>query len=596
MKTALAAQTIAPKDMAQLSHSDVNYNVALFHYFNNDYQQALKELALINQFEFTKQQQTAHQNFKHILLLSSGEVLSPDLISIEQDDAVIQAVMIAVKQQIKLGRWTQAARLFNVLPEVMEQRLLNQRNYLKAYLALHQKTDKTFLESAQKLDKHSQEFALLLQHEAVSPLIHTSGDYDTVKQLRTIDNAALEDIKNSGFLAQGYRYLADGEPENAARAFEHISLNSLNNNEASLGLGIALNQLQSFARAKVLFKRVLDSGDPGVLFFEATLGYAFALEQLGNEEEAYQQLTTALNLAAERIIKLPRLQAHLLKQKQCIINLIDNARLNNCDLKGEELNEQFISLLSSQSFLEISKQIHSLSQLSMQYEQQRQSVSSFEFLLSHQMTMISKLLNDTKIKQLESEIEKLAAQRTVVVEDVDGAEAKHDGHFFLSSQYLALQKRIDEVFKRMVFLKRAGQKNMASERRITLMQRIVWWHSFSEFTQHVTDTRQYIDELNHQLTTNKNDYQTLQDYLKKVPVMTTQLAEVERIHKHILEQEKHVPGIKKNIYAQINTLFSQFSQQQKSELDTFILHAELARVRMADASFNRAQALEEGIE
>jgi len=56
-----------------------------------------------------------------------------------------------------------------------------------------------------------------------------------------------------------------------------------------------------------------------------------------------------------------------------------------------------------------------------------------------------------------------------------------------------------------------------------------------------------------------------------------------------------LPLIRKEIYVQISTQFRQFSIDQKQSLEAFILNAELARIRIADASFNRSQRLEEGM-
>jgi len=595
VKTVAAAEKIVPEGVTQLSQSDETYSVALFHYFNRDYQQALKELSHINQADFSSQQKTTHQNFKHILSVSGGDAYNASSLSDEQDDAVIQALLLAVARHIKQNEWAQATRLFNALPDDIPQSLTGQHAYLMGHIALQRKTNDNVSQSEHLLDRQSQEFALLLQHKGVMPLESSSTINDTINQLLMIDNAAYLDIKNSGLLAQGYRYLANKDPRNAVRAFKHITLNSLNNNAASLGFGLALNQLESFDRAQQLFKRVLNSGDPGGLYFEASLGNAYALEQLGNEKEAYQQLSKALKLATERIANLPKLETHWIKQQQCIINLLDNVRLHACDLKGEELNEQFLSLLSTQAFIDITKQNNTLTTLAMDYAQKRQTIDSFIYLLSHQTSLIQQLLNDSKIQILEDEIADTAAQRVVTVSDVDQAEAENNGQFFLSSHYLALQKRIDEVFKRMVFLKRAGQMNKASERRVTLMQRIVWWHSFSQFTQHVSKTRLQITALDNQLKNNTYAYQILQDYLSKLPIMAAQLTEIERISREIKIQEQHLPLIRKEIYVQISTQFRQFSIDQKQSLEAFILNAELARIRIADASFNRSQRLEEGM-
>jgi len=595
VKAVAAAEKIVPEGVTQLSQSDETYSVALFHYFNRDYQQALKELSHINQADFSNQQKTTHQNFKHILLVSNGESFNSSLFSDERDNAVMQAVLLAVERHIKLEEWTQAAQLFKSLPDDMPSSLIAQHAYLMGYLALQRKNNNNVSKSEHLLDKQSQEFALLLQHKGVMPLENPPKSNDTINQLLMIDNVAYLDIKNSGLLAQGYRYLAKDDPRNAVRAFKHITFNSLDNNAASLGFGLALNQLESFDRAQQLFKRVLSSGDPGGLYFEASLGNAYALEQLGNDKEAYQQLSKALKLATERVANLPALEAHWIKQQQCIITLLDNVRLHTCDLQGEELNEQFLSLLSTQAFIDITKQNNTLTSLAMDYAQKRQTIDSFIYLLSHQVSLIQQLLNNSKIQALEDEIADTTAQRVVIVRDVDQAEAESNGQFFLSSHYLALQKRIDEVFKRMVFLKRAGQMNMASERRVTLMQRIVWWHSFSNFTQHVSKTRVQIKALDNQLKNNTYAYQVLQDYLSKLPIMAAQLTEIERISREIKIQEQHLPLIRKEIYVQINKQFRQFSIYQKQSLEAFILNAELARVRIADASFNRLQNLEEGM-
>lgn len=589
-----ATDNIMPRGVATLEDVNARYSVVLFHYFKGDYQQALKELSLVKQSTLSRDQKTTHQYFNNILLLSNGDNLSPSTLLVDNDSASMQAILLAIDEHIKINDWSSAQQFFDALPASMPKTLVSQHAYLQAQLSLHHQQDQTFNDARNKLDKQSQYYALLLQQKSTVKLVSEASVAENVNQLLAITDPQFINIKNKGLLAQGYRYLSMNDPQRAVGVFKNISLDSLNNNAASLGLGVALNELESFDRARQLLSRVLVSGDPGALYFEAALANAYALEKLGNEQQAYAQLTTSLERAKQRKANFPVLKQQLAQQSQCVINLLTNVLLNTCELSGEELNEQLLLLLSTQSFIEISDQWKTLVQLELQYNQQLQTVASFEYLLSHQVTSIEALLNANKIELLENELADTTAQRVVIVTDVDKAEADKSGQFFLSSHYLMLQKRIDKVFNRMVFLKRAGQHNTASERRVTLMQRIVWWHSFSNFTKHVNETKQQIDVLNNQLTDNNYAYQILQDYLAKVSGMKSQLSEISRISEAIHRQQAMLPPIKTALIERVSVQFNQFINEQQQALDTFIVNAELARVRIEDASFNRALAKEEG--
>jgi hypothetical protein len=593
--TVTAADNFEPQGVSELEDINANYSVVLFHYFSGDYQQALKELSLVKQTHLSHRQKETHQYFKNILSLSNGDKINISALPVENDSTSMQAVLLAIDELIKLGDWTQAQQLFQALPRLMPNALIAQYAYIYGQLSLQNQQEKQFNQAQNTLDKQSQQYALLLQHQSVSKFVNKASIDDNVGKLLTINNPAFNGIKNSGLLVHGYRYLEMNNPQRAVDVFKNISLNSLNNNAASLGLGLALNELESFNRSRPLLKRVLSSGDPGTLYFEASLAYAYALEKLGNEKEAHHQLTQAINAAKQRKAYLPLLKNQLSGQNQCVLNLLNNVVLHNCDLGGEELNEQFLLLLSSQSFLKISHQSQSLAKLELQYNQQLQTIASFEYLLSHQVSLIQEFLNVTKIEVLEKELADITAQRVDIVTSVDLAETEKSGQFFLSARYLALQKRIDSVFKRMVFLKRAGQKNKASERRVTLLQRIVWWHSFSNFTKNVNETRTQINKLNKQLTNNNYAYQILQDYLTKVSGMRLQLSEIARMSDGIHQQQSTLSAIKVALTEQIDTLFNQFINEQHSALGAFVVNAELARVRIKDASFNRALAREEGV-
>lgn len=599
-----AFSNILPNESNHLNKNDaiydISYNpiykVVLFNYFNNDYQEALKELALITTSDLTPTELKNHNAFKQILMLSNGQTSIESLISVSQNQAAIESLLLAINTQIDSKNWQQANKLFKLLPKEIPQQLQSQHLFLLGQLTLESNSQVNYQKAKGSLNPNSLEYAVLLQHQSVKG---NEPSISLLNQLISLNNESLNNesfshIKNSGLLALGYRFLDINDGQSAAVAFKNISVNSLSDNAGSLGLGLAFNQLNQFSNARILLNRVSKSGDPSVVYYESQLADAYALEQLGDEQQSLDKLIITIAQATQRINDLPVVEKHIINQSQCIINLLNNVLLNQCDLKGEELNEQFLSLLSTQPFVDINKQINSITKLELQYNQQLETLMSFDYLLNHQVKLITDLLNNSAMLKLKNEIKDITAKTHTVVTNVDHAENTENAHFFLSEHYLSLQERIDKIFKSMVFLKRSGQKNIASERRVTLMQSILWWQSYSNFSQNIENTRTSIDQLNKQLTDNNHAYDILKQYLVKVPLMLQQLQTVLEINQNITQEKTKLIAVKNLINNDAINLFNTFFIEQKAALEKVLVNAYLAKLRIEDASFNRVLTTQEG--
>lgn len=585
--SSICAQDMAPVAVEPIVSSSPDYRDVLFHYYQQDYQQALKSLSMIKVNRDNTNQFRTHRYLESLLQVINGNELFVS--NLDLDDTVnVQAILSLAQEQSALENWTQTERLLAIVEDDIPPVLRDQYRYLYArvQLALHEKTPEASLTQGSELD------AAWLQS--------LSGDKEADAQLTSLLSKvqaigeSQQVFKDQALHNLGYQFLAQDDAENAIASFSNISINSTVDNSATLGLGLAFNLTSQYDNANAAFKRVLESGDPSVFYYEAVLGNAYAHERAGNEVSAINLLVDGIVKAQQRLAAQADLTTNLKQQSACFATLLADPQTSLCNYFGEQNNENFVALLASQSLVNANRQYTQLTEMEMDYNQQLQTIAAFNFLLNHQIKMISELLNASVIDGLEARIADTTAQRAVIVTSVDKAEAERNGHFFLSQEYLELQERIDNTFARMVFLKRAGQKNTASERRVTLMQRIVWWHSFSNFSEHLAQTRAAITDLNNQLTDNNLAYQILQDYLAKVSVMEQQLASMVTISADITEQQLAIMPVKQQIINDIEQKITQFYAQESIELARFIVDAKLALVRINDASFNRQFVKEQG--
>lgn len=580
-----------PNNIDNLIDHDINYSVVLFQYLQKNYQEALNELVLINTANLTPDELKYHKHLNQLLIVNNGQTFFDTFLSISKNEVAIQSLLMAVNQQIDNKNWQQANQLFKLLPKQIPEQLYGQYSFLLGQLTLESQSNQFHTKPTTPLNDNSLEYALLLQHQSIKD---DEPSLSLLNQLISLNNMSFIDIKNNGLLAIGYRFLAKGDAKSAVIAFKNISLNSLSNNAGSLGLGLAFNQLKQFNNARKLLNRVNISGDPGAIFYESQLADAFALEQLGDEQGALNKLTQVIYETNERLNNLPDIERYLTKQSPCFFNLLSNVLLNQCNLKGEELNEQFLLLLSSQNFINIANQIKNVTKLELKYNQQLETLMSFNYLLNHQIKLTNELLNDVTMRKLKSDMDNVAQKKMVVVKDVEHAKNTNNGHFFLSDHYIALQARIDEVFKSMVFLKRSGQKNIASERRVTLMQRILWWESYSNLSNNIEKTKNSIDKLNQQLIENESSYDVLEGYVNKAMLMSKKLETVLMLDQQIQHEKATLAAVKQTIINEASRLINKFIIEQKVALEKVFVNAHLAKLRIEDASFKRDLDKEKG--
>ncbi len=576
----VTAQELSPQKIESSIDFKPIYGAVLFHYYKRDYQSALKALSLISSQNLSDQNKDTHQFLESLLQVTNGNTDYVKRLS-KDSDANINAILTLVNEHIESSQWAEAQILLNAIAGDVPATLNSDYLYLQGLVSLNAKKSVADI----SISPQSELGAAWLQQLTAEN--GTSAELvDILKNVKSLDGE-YQVAKDQALRGLGYQFLNVNEPQHAIESFSDISIDSAVDTSALLGLGLAYNSTNNFRYSRAAFSRIFQGKDPSILTYEALLADAYALEQLGDEVAAVKTLKQSIEQAQQRLASQPQLRQHLKAQSACFATLLAYPQIGLCDYHGEDKSELFVEFLASESMLRLNQQYQTLIRLNMDYNKQLQTIAAFNFLLDHQIKNISELLNNDAIEKLERRIDTTTMKRAAIVTSVDDAEANRNGHFFLSDHYLQLQQRIDDTFSRMVFLKRAGQKNTASERRVTLMQRIVWWHSFSNFSKHLAQTRDAITDLNNQLTDNNLAYQILQDFLAKIAVMEQQLALMVTISTDIAKQQLEIPLIQQSIMTKIEQSIDEYYAQEHEQLARFIIDAKLALVRINDASFNR---------
>ncbi|OIQ47393.1 MAG: hypothetical protein BM565_06840 [Gammaproteobacteria bacterium MedPE] len=576
----VAAQELTPAKIQFSLPQHPQYNSVLFHYYKQDYQAALKALSIISVTDLSTHDQKTHQLLENLLQVSNGNKAYVGKL-VADSEASIRAILGLVNEHIEFGQWQEAKLLLTEIADDVPKSLSSEYLYLQGLTLLNSQKDTTEIDISLQSDVG----ALWLQQ--LSNGLHSQAELNVLlKKVSSLDSR-FQIVKDHALKELGYQFLQINNNQHAIQSFSAISIDSAVDTSALLGLGLALNSVGQFDKSRVALTRVLQAKDPGILSYEALLAHAYALEQQGDEVAAVAQLKQGIKRAQQRLVNQPQLIDNLKLQSDCFATLLAYPQIGLCDYYDEDKSETFVEFLTNESNVRANEQYQLLITLNMDYNKQLQTIAAFNFLLNHQIKQISELLNSEAIESLERRIDDTTLQRAAIVASVDDAEENRNGHFFLSDHYLALQRRIDDTFARMVFLKRAGQKNTASERRVTLMQRIVWWHSFSNFSKHLAQTRDAITDLNNQLTDNHLAYQILQDFLAKIPVLEQQLALMVTISTDIANQQLEISKIQQVVIENIGKSIEQFYKKEGVQLSRFIVDAKLALVRINDASFNR---------
>ncbi|MDP2562857.1 hypothetical protein [Psychrobium sp. 1_MG-2023] len=589
---------------SQVEHhiSDLDYGVALYHYYQGNHEQALTELAIIEKQRTIKHQGLAPELVKGGMSLSYGLYEQANSIFTQllsaQGDTSIQADAWFYSGQLHYqeANWLAATRAFSKVSSKLSNKHRDEFYYFKAQLALKSLDFEQYQQYKQLISDSSSH-----EPQELNPAHHYHQYLDhnhllqkiSAKQLTFADltlsisgtNPEMIALADRSYLAMGYAFIEQGNSHAAINAFKQVSLDSYLFDPAILGYAWALSSLGLHGQAQSILNKLTSKPELNVYVQEALLAQAYASEQLGDEQGAVIKLTSALKRFKQQQEQLEVMQGLLTRGHACYNAMILKKTVADCNASQQFNDLALIELLSDTRFSTYQAQLQQVNQLKQQFKQQRDKLEIYQQMLIEKKHTAQARLGNIELATLKTQVVRLSEQRDSLVSRIHAAKGEDDGEFFLPAAQVAHQQKVTQALDTLALLKSKGHDVTEQARRLSFIQRLALWQQDYDYALNVNTTMQLLKQLNAELSQLLTSYQQLAKHVAQVANIDAELKQIGRLQDNINQQFRHSAAISERIEQEFAVALSDYFTQRQQQLQHNIAAAKLAVVQMQDVAY-----------
>lgn len=605
--TLLPVATVAAEaDPAALSSvQDLRYGVVLYHFFQDEYFQALTELLLGEQ----KQDMPHHAEFAQLLrggislsygMDSQARTLFEQLLEQHPQPAVRDRAWFYLgKNYYERGDNGSALGMLDRSGAELPDGLRDERDYLRAMIALQGGAFDTVAlrDSADDpnpwlsyldFNRGAQAAAAADWQAAV-----TSFESAAATPLRDDEHKALRD---RALVAAGYALLANGAADRntlqaALNTFRQVRLNGPFADQALLGYGWAALQLEDYPLAlqpwQTLHERSLLS--PAVQ--ESLLAVPYAYEKLDASAQALAEYERAEQLFNQEIGRIDAAQQQL-RTASLLALWLDPKNTEEWISRRQELPiasqlpylEHLLALNTVQDAI---RDLRDLAQLEQYLIDWQDRLGALNVAQNLQYQRRQQILRDRPDQQLAATDERLRQSRAELAAALQQAAQGGDSGVLMTAEELAIDKRLRRVRERIDVLRREGQDVSGFEAKYQRYRGLLAWQVQDDLAVRQRAATRQLRELDEQLAVAQQRKAQL-DGLAARARLPEQGARIRALQARLqsnlksIQQAQHAGEqvLRERALAEL--------QAQRARLSTYLARTRLAKARLYDKGTTEA--------
>jgi outer membrane protein assembly factor BamD (BamD/ComL family) len=616
--TVAAAFTVpflSPKDpaasdpAAPSSVQDLRYGVVLYHFFQDEYFQALTELLLGEQ----KQDMPHHAEFAQLLRggisLSYGmdgqaRALFERLLEQHPQPAVRDRAWFYLgKNYYERGDDVTALGMLDRSGAELSDPLRDERDYLRAMIALQSGVGDV---AAQQ---QSMRNSVDEPNPWVSYLDFNRGAYaaaaaDWPTAAKAFDAAAatpLRDdehkaLRDRALVAAGYALLANGATDantlqTALATFRQVRLNGPFSDQALLGYGWAALQLEDYPLAlqpwQTLHERSLLS--PAVQ--ESLLAVPYAYEKLNASAQALAEYERAEQLFNQEISRIDAAQQQL--RTASLLGLwLDPKNTKEWISRRQELPvasqlpylEHLLALNAVQDAI---RDLRDLAQLEQYLTDWQDRLDALDVAQNLQYQRRQKILQDRPDQQLDAVSRQLQQRRAELADALQQSGQSGDASVLMTAEELAIGKRLQRVRERIDNLRRQGQDVAEFEAKYQRYRGLLAWQAQDDFAVRQRAATRQLRELDEQLAISQQRKAQLDGLVVRAR-QPEQGARIRALQARLQSNLKSIQQAQRAGEQVLRERAQAELQAQRARLSTYLARTRLAKARLYDKGTTEA--------
>ncbi len=602
----------APFALQAETVKDLRYGVALYHFYQEDYFNALLELISAQQLQALPNHQTNAELLKGGISLSYGldkqaEAIFSRLLSAKP----AHADTIVLDEQQKNKAWFYLGKLvyqqgdypraIKLLDYISQQKtsgfftsdqpssLQIQAQYLQATMLLAQGDVAQSRQTMLAVPELSiywpyYYFNLGSAYAAQQQWSKASEAFEQAQRLM-LGHEGEQALRDKANTAAGYAYMAQQNYPKAVVAFRRVSLNSLVVDKALLGYGLAESERENYQQALAPWQALRKQSLLLPAVQEVMLALPYAYEQLGGLTEALQEYQQAAQSYQQEISKLS--EAITLFSEQPLGQLFSLTGLNQSWLSKRELppidnNTIYIThLIAKHSFQAKLRDYYDLTVLQKNVLEMTARHENLLAVDNEQQHYWQQLTEGGQLRKYQNQYQQLLQLRKTLAEKLQQAEAADPARSLAQGDDFELWRRVDQAYGRIAHLSQQGQNLNTEQALLSRYEDILLWRSEERYADNHWQLNKAIAALDTHLAVTQNTIDNLQAAVngKSQSLFQSRLQQLQqRLVQQQVQIDKQLAITSETIrISAINEL-----TQQKQQLQKYLARATLAVARLYD--------------
>ncbi|MCZ6829924.1 MAG: hypothetical protein O7F73_10125 [Gammaproteobacteria bacterium] len=470
----------------------LRYGVTLYHFYQQNYLDALSELMIGQQNgELGVHADNAEllrggMSLSYGMDLQAQQIFTEFLAQSRQGMDRDRAWFYLAKMAWQRGEFERSATAMQNIGTLASPPLVEELNYMRVELSIRSGDYRKAQDYLALLPADS---AWLPYHYYNMGAQHAAaGDWSGASQyFRNFDrldvrNEETQSLRDRAYTASGFAFMAAGDYEQASHDFTRVRLNSPMADRALLGYGWAASEQQDYQAALSPWRTLSEQPPLSQSVRESLLAVPYAYEQLGREGVALASYQGAARvLAAE----LEGIRAAIEVFSSGDIEELLELRQAGADswLFGSDilpLNPQapyLQHLISSHSFQTAMKELRDLHQIDQRLAQGVERLQVLADVDADQQASWQRLIEQNREQQLQQRYADLLTQIAGLRDRLAIAQAEADGRALADADQLALWQRLE----RAAALGASLDADPGQKQRITLYRGLLVWEDNERF-------------------------------------------------------------------------------------------------------------------
>ncbi|PCK08149.1 MAG: hypothetical protein COA42_10525 [Alteromonadaceae bacterium] len=601
----LAASGYAKKKLSAVE--DLRYGVALYHYYQSDYMEALTELLI------AKEHGGIQGHGDNPEIMEGGFALGYGLERYASDifDRVLEknrsqasqdaAWFFMSKLRYLRGDYDSAAAAINKLSKRPARNLRDDVIAQKINLAIKRND----LEQAKRLIKRKKpgDHWMPYIYFNLGAAYARMGEYDQAikyfnflldEEFRREELRALHD---KAMTSAGYSYLLSGRNEQAIERFSKVRLTSALSNRALLGYGWAAAELDHFEEALKPWHHLANSTLIDENSQEALIAVPFAYEKLGSDGLALTHFQNAEQKFIDEIARLDSVVDGM--QGDDLLNALKIKRSAGMDwlkyVRENQVTPQLgylAELFSREQFQALVQELRDLLGIYEDLEQWKSKLDFYLDMVENRDIGRAKKAEDLAAKDLTLSIKQMKAARAGLLSEIERISTEEDYIALANKEEKGYLKRVQRVANNIELLRESDPFIDESEEALARHQGVLLWRTSEAFADRQWQLTKQLGKLNRTLSKATRNHNSVNDIIGNAE-------DLEPMKLRIRIAQKRVDGRLHDMNLALNVKKNELRQQtivvlrsQRLRLNHYLAQSRLSIARLYDKTLYQSQQQE----